>query len=813
MRLYGLLEYCRFGTWPIPGLNGTAASYNIDYDPETPPANFVDKFYYALETIDLNNYLAKGTWIKDSTSTAATSLVFIGLPAGREVNILGVRHVNGVPTTDFCVDVIPTPRDRIEVTPALCNVTSNWAGEGFTDWFRLQEEANLLSYRNMSDAVLGDFVRMDYDQDHSTPDPLNDPDWQPESPTIGYLVIDGRKKLSPRYDWEYSMEYRFHGLSGGFFQGMTIGINSGPQAVAAVTIRGSHTAWEDTNPAVDRPAGTSLAPSSATQYQALSTSYPWGASLAGDDPHTGWWIVPTNERPDDYAKWVTQEAGPTSKNRLRITYQAEDKVVDGLTIKGKTVRFYNKAGNAPEVLFLEIGPDAADAPAYLRRWPHNHYGLPVTMFLRTQQWWSADSVQRSDIFDIGKITMKSSCPYHYAGYAASTGYHASVHSVRDGDTAFAYDDLTLQTMHNFGYVVGKNTSQLWPSRFTTNLYTGFTSPLVGISTKDLIPVGQGSPFASGTVTGKTLPIHVPANSKLKCYAFQGIPRKGTVKATLLGDGVAMSTKATVTQVLDTVLLNSTPLAPQVIQAEIEVYYDGTSTATGLDYSYSPMDLANQSQLIPDSPSMFVGFEVYFEPPPSASNDHPTGTYYGTQTVTLTPNSAAAEVYYTLDGSEPTSANTLYAAPIEIADTATLKVIAYDSLDSAGDVQTFSYTILPPLLESDNVTVTPSISEAQLTGTLSADSVSATPNASAAELVGTLIADSVTVTPAVSAAELTGVLVADDVAVTPVVTLAELQTAALTGSGSIRSPSGAVVAQYLADGTPVTNYRYIQGVWQ
>jgi hypothetical protein len=140
---------------------------------------------------------------------------------------------------------------------------------------------------------------------------------------------------------------------------------------------------------------------------------------------------------------------------------------------------------------------------------------------------------------------------------------------------------------------------------------------------------------------------------------------------------------------------------------------------------------------------------------------------------------------------------------------------------------------PIPLPSDSVEVTPSISDAQLVGILAADSgysapnittselvgvlgadsVDITPTASNADLVGVLTAESVSVFPTVSAAELIGVLTAADVVVAPAITLAELQPATLTGSGSIRSPSGATVAQYLADGRPVTNYRYIDGMWQ
>lgn len=70
---------------------------------------------------------------------------------------------------------------------------------------------------------------------------------------------------------------------------------------------------------------------------------------------------------------------------------------------------------------------------------------------------------------------------------------------------------------------------------------------------------------------------------------------------------------------------------------------------------------------------------------------PAGTYYCPQTVTLTTATAGAAIYYTLDGSEPTTAGTLYTGPININRSTTLKAIAKkDNVTS--DVSTFDYLI-------------------------------------------------------------------------------------------------------------------------
>jgi hypothetical protein len=151
---------------------------------------------------------------------------------------------------------------------------------------------------------------------------------------------------------------------------------------------------------------------------------------------------------------------------------------------------------------------------------------------------------------------------------------------------------------------------------------------------------------------------------------------------------------------------------------------------------------------------------------------------------------------------------------------------------------------PPALESDPISVTPSITAANLTGTLTAQGASVTPTVAVASATGVLSADSITITPSVataelaqvaavaaasmtltpslSPAELTGVLAAESVNVTPSMTAAQATgiaiadaftltpsiapaqlTPVLVGSGSIRSPSGAVLDIRRIDGTPIT----------
>jgi hypothetical protein len=82
------------------------------------------------------------------------------------------------------------------------------------------------------------------------------------------------------------------------------------------------------------------------------------------------------------------------------------------------------------------------------------------------------------------------------------------------------------------------------------------------------------------------------------------------------------------------------------------------------------------------------------PPVSAPVFSPVGgTYTSAQSVTLTSATPGASIRYTTDGSSPTSASgTIYAGPVPVGSTTTLKAIAYQSGVPDSAVSSAAYTI-------------------------------------------------------------------------------------------------------------------------
>jgi len=85
------------------------------------------------------------------------------------------------------------------------------------------------------------------------------------------------------------------------------------------------------------------------------------------------------------------------------------------------------------------------------------------------------------------------------------------------------------------------------------------------------------------------------------------------------------------------------------------------------------------------------------PPAITPAFNPTaGTYTSTQSVTISNGMSNAAIYYTTDGSTPTSGSTLYTGPVSVAATETMKAIAIASGYPNSGIATAVYTLQAPV---------------------------------------------------------------------------------------------------------------------
>lgn len=82
-----------------------------------------------------------------------------------------------------------------------------------------------------------------------------------------------------------------------------------------------------------------------------------------------------------------------------------------------------------------------------------------------------------------------------------------------------------------------------------------------------------------------------------------------------------------------------------------------------------------------------------------------GTYTGAQSVTLTQDQSK-NLYYTLDGTTPTTSSTAYSTAIAITNSAQLKVLAHDASNVLADtISNFNYSIVPAPPANSNILIT------------------------------------------------------------------------------------------------------------
>jgi hypothetical protein len=99
----------------------------------------------------------------------------------------------------------------------------------------------------------------------------------------------------------------------------------------------------------------------------------------------------------------------------------------------------------------------------------------------------------------------------------------------------------------------------------------------------------------------------------------------------------------------------------------------------------------------NSATSSAAYTITITPPTAAT---PTfspvaGTYTAAQSVALASGTSGAAIYYTIDGTNPTTSSTLYTTPISIAVTTNVKALAVKSGYTNSAVNSALYTINIP----------------------------------------------------------------------------------------------------------------------
>ncbi|MGA7158437.1 MAG: chitobiase/beta-hexosaminidase C-terminal domain-containing protein, partial [Acidobacteriaceae bacterium] len=141
----------------------------------------------------------------------------------------------------------------------------------------------------------------------------------------------------------------------------------------------------------------------------------------------------------------------------------------------------------------------------------------------------------------------------------------------------------------------------------------------------------------------------------------------------------------------------------------------TTTATGASFAttltFSPISVGTNSATLTATDSLsntgvaFVsGTGTPAPPAATPAFSVAAGTYTTVQTVSISDTSTNASIYYTTDGSTPTSSSTLYTAPITVGVTETLNAIATGNGFATSPVATALYAINLPTAATPTLSV-------------------------------------------------------------------------------------------------------------
>ena len=144
----------------------------------------------------------------------------------------------------------------------------------------------------------------------------------------------------------------------------------------------------------------------------------------------------------------------------------------------------------------------------------------------------------------------------------------------------------------------------------------------------------------------------------------------------------------------TVSISTTTLSPTI-------YYttDGSTPTTGSTVYSTPLTVSTTQTVkavcaAPGLSLSGVGSALYTIQTQAATPTFSTvaGTYSSTQNVTISDSTPSSTIYYTTDGSTPTTGSTVYTSPVSVAVTTTVKAIATASGFLQSNVGSAVYTI-------------------------------------------------------------------------------------------------------------------------
>ena len=248
---------------------------------------------------------------------------------------------------------------------------------------------------------------------------------------------------------------------------------------------------------------------------------------------------------------------------------------------------------------------------------------------------------------------------------------------------------------------------------TGGTYTSAATVLSGGTTTISIPSGS---LATGADT--LTAVYTPDNASAATFSVSSGSAQVTVTVPLLTPTVTVTPSSTsilsAQQLPVTIAVsggsgNPTPTGTLILSSgsyisAITSLSSGTVTITIPGNSLSAGSYTLTADYSPDTNSSSTYYSAFGTSSPVTVTQSPTtatptfspasGTYATAQMVTISDSTSGATIYYTINGTNPTTNSTVYGGPFSVSSTETLEAIAVATGDSPSAVASATYIITP-----------------------------------------------------------------------------------------------------------------------
>lgn len=312
----------------------------------------------------------------------------------------------------------------------------------------------------------------------------------------------------------------------------------------------------------------------------------------------------------------------------------------------------------------------------------------------------SDSSTTSYIDDNGHGT-------HVAGIIAAQGLNGSVKGVAPDSSIYAVKALdsdgegyTSDIISGIDWAIQNNMNIISMSMGTSDSSTALKNAIdTAYSNGILIVAAAGN---DGNASGTGTNIEYPANYSSAIAV--GAVDSNNSRAYFSSTGSKLEVSAPGVDIISTCLNNGyekmsgTSMATPFVSGDLALLkqkypsYTNSQLRQLLDTNVKDLGTSGKDSLygygLITAPSNTTTTTTVATPTASVAS----GTYTSGQAVSLSDTTSGVSVYYTLDGTTPTSSSKLYSSPITISSTTTLKAVAINSSGNSSSVLNVLYTI-------------------------------------------------------------------------------------------------------------------------